>query len=87
MTLIANVFPNYEIRGQINIKKVPPQSTLGQETWLTRPNNFEIGTVARLSYFLITLNAVKFEKVTLSHIQSLKTVWQYIKCLSQVFCS
>ena len=36
-------------------------------------NTVEIETVGRLSYLLITVNAVEFEKVTLTDMQNLKT--------------
>ena len=53
---------------------MPLQRTLGEGTWKTRQNTVEIGKAARLSYLLINVYAVEFEKVTLTDMQNLKTV-------------
>ena len=38
------------------------------------PSTFEIVTAARLSYLLITVQNMEFERVTLSDMQNFKTV-------------
>ena len=54
------------------------KSTASEYPWTSNMANAskqcEIGREARLSYFLITVKALKFEKVTLSDMQNLKTV-------------
>ena len=55
-------------------KKVALQSTLEQATWSTGGKTVEILTAARLSYVLISVQAIEFKKVTLSCMYKLKTV-------------
>ena len=45
------------------------------------PNAVQIRTTAVLPCLLITVKAIKFEKVTLGDIQNLKTVCYHIHCL------
>ena len=40
----------------------------------------EISTTAPLPYLLITVKAIETEKVSLSDMQNLKTVWYQIDC-------
>ena len=58
----------------VKYQKVPLQSALGKATWEIGRKTAEILPAARLSYLLIIVKAVAFEKVTLSDIQNLKNL-------------
>ena len=62
-------------------KKLPLQSTLEQATWSMDRKTVEILTEARLSYVLISVKAMEFDKVTLSGMQKLKTISSHTQCL------
>ena len=55
--------------------KSPASEVLWQTTWYTVPNTLEIGTAVPLSYLLITVPKMELEKVSLSDMQNVRTVF------------
>ena len=83
MTLIANVFP--KLRTSKNMVRfiskeyrfrVPLDKQHGKHA-----NTVEMSTAARLSYLLITVIVIEFEKVALSYMENLRTVCWHLNCL------
>ena len=76
MTVISHVFQKYDFSKTWLDKYQISTSPEYHRTinMVNCPNTFEILTEARLSYLLITVKAIEFEKVTLSDMQNLKTV-------------
>ena len=64
-----------EKRGYANVKKVPFQRTLQQITWETSRNTVEISTTEPLPDLLIPVKAIQVEKVSLSNMQNIRTVF------------
>ena len=60
---------------QINVSKIPLQNTLLQKTWYTGTKTFVILMTLSLPCLLITLNIIQLEKVYVSAMQYLKTVY------------
>ena len=58
----------------MSVYKVPFEKNHRQATWQTNQNTDSISTAVPLQYSLITLKVIEKEKVTLSDMQSLKTV-------------
>ena len=46
-----------------------------KKTWYTSPNNFQISTAKPVPYFLINVKAVQLQKLSVSDMQNLKTVF------------
>ena len=61
-------------RDYINVLKVSFQRSLRKGGWYTGPNIVEIWTTAPLLDSLITVKAIKFQKVSVSDIESFETV-------------
>ena len=60
---------------QINVSKIPLQNTLPQTTWYTGTKTFVILMTLSLPCLLITLNIIQLEKVYVSAMQCLKTLY------------
>ena len=58
----------------INVYKVKFQGILQKATWEMLPNIVWICMAEALPYLLIAVKAIDFQKVSLSHMQNLKTV-------------
>ena len=55
-------------------KKILFEKTLWKPAWSGGTSTVEIWTAARLAYLMISLKAIGLEKISLTDMQSLKTV-------------
>ena len=61
--------------GEINVEKVPFQGILRKATWQTPPNIVEICMAEPFPYLLMAVKAIVLQKVSVSDMQNLKTVY------------
>ena len=59
-------------------KKILFQRTLWQPAWWAWRTTVEIWSTARLAYFLMSMKAIALEKISLTDMQSVKTVFERI---------
>ena len=69
MTLVADVIL------KLRTPELTLQITLRKGTWYTGPSNFQISTTKPVPYFLINVKAVQLQKLSVSDMQNLKTVF------------
>ena len=61
--------------GEINVEKVPFQGILRKATWQTPPSIVEICMAEPFPYLLMAVKAIVLQKVSVSDMQNLKTVY------------
>ena len=73
--------------GYFNTGKPLFQKNLRKSKFSWAPNTSETFTAALFSQFSINLGQSELEKISLSQIQTLRTVWEHFDCRSHVFPS